>query len=222
MSVDPADDCTFWYTNEYYDSAANGAAGDWHTRIASFRFPTCGSAPPGGPTITSFSPTSGLAGTSVVVTGTNFTGATSVAFGGVGAVFTVNSSTQITATVPVGAATGRITVITPIGTATSTTDFTVAAATEHSRRVSFFDAGRRAKGQVGVNDGFAACASGVPIKLQVKSGGRWRTADTGTTSATGSFRATLLEGLYRIVAPRKILTSGDVCLKATSPKLFWF
>jgi len=41
MSVDPADDCTFWYTSEYYDTQANGTAGNWHTRIGSFRFPSC-------------------------------------------------------------------------------------------------------------------------------------------------------------------------------------
>jgi hypothetical protein len=41
MSVDPSDDCTFWYTNEYYDSTANGSAGNWHTLIGSFRFDTC-------------------------------------------------------------------------------------------------------------------------------------------------------------------------------------
>jgi hypothetical protein len=38
MSVDPLDDCTFWYTTEYY--IANGAI--WQTRIGSFRFPSCG------------------------------------------------------------------------------------------------------------------------------------------------------------------------------------
>jgi len=41
MSVDPGDDCTFWYVNEYYDTPANGASGNWHTRIGSFRFPSC-------------------------------------------------------------------------------------------------------------------------------------------------------------------------------------
>jgi hypothetical protein len=41
MSVDPVDDCTFWYTNEYYDSQASGTAGNWHTRIGSFKFPSC-------------------------------------------------------------------------------------------------------------------------------------------------------------------------------------
>ncbi len=37
MSVDPLDDCTFWYTNEYVPAGATV----WHTRIASFRFPNC-------------------------------------------------------------------------------------------------------------------------------------------------------------------------------------
>ncbi|QUW01564.1 IPT/TIG domain-containing protein [Chloracidobacterium sp. MS 40/45] len=77
------------------------------------------------PTISSFSPTSGPVGTSVTLTGTNFTGTTDVRFNGVAATFTVNSSTQITATVPAGATTGPITVTTPDGTATSGTNFVV-------------------------------------------------------------------------------------------------
>jgi hypothetical protein len=38
MSIDPADDCTFWYTTEYLK--ATGAF-NWSTRLASFRFPSC-------------------------------------------------------------------------------------------------------------------------------------------------------------------------------------
>ena len=41
MSVDPSDDCTFWYVNEYYSSSANGASGNWQTRIGSFKFTSC-------------------------------------------------------------------------------------------------------------------------------------------------------------------------------------
>ena len=42
MNVDPIDDCTFWYVNEYYTAAgqASSPAG-WQTRIASFRLPGC-------------------------------------------------------------------------------------------------------------------------------------------------------------------------------------
>jgi uncharacterized protein (TIGR03437 family) len=80
------------------------------------------------PTITSFTPGSGAVGTSVIITGSNFTGATAVTFNGASAVFTVNSGTQITATVPAGATTGPIGVTTPGGTASSSTNFTVSAA----------------------------------------------------------------------------------------------
>jgi uncharacterized protein (TIGR03437 family) len=62
----------------------------------------------------------------VTITGNSFTGATKVTFGGVKAtVFSVDSYTQITATVPVGAVTGKIQVTTAGGTATSRTAFTV-------------------------------------------------------------------------------------------------
>ncbi|MDB5270732.1 MAG: hypothetical protein JWP58_3772 [Hymenobacter sp.] len=82
------------------------------------------------PTLTSFTPTSGPATTSVQLTGTNFTGATAVAFNGTAAPgFVVNSSTQITVSVPAGASTGTISVTTPGGTATSTGIFTVPTGT---------------------------------------------------------------------------------------------
>jgi hypothetical protein len=43
LNVDPTDDCTFWYVNEYYtaEGQATSAAG-WQTRIASFKLPGCG------------------------------------------------------------------------------------------------------------------------------------------------------------------------------------
>ncbi|HEX8076201.1 MAG TPA: carboxypeptidase-like regulatory domain-containing protein, partial [Chthoniobacterales bacterium] len=41
MSVDPIDQCTFYYTNEYLKT--NGAF-NWSTRIASYKFPSCVSA----------------------------------------------------------------------------------------------------------------------------------------------------------------------------------
>ena len=42
LTVDPVDDCTFWYTQEYYPESADF---DWHTRIGSFRFDKCGANP---------------------------------------------------------------------------------------------------------------------------------------------------------------------------------
>ena len=38
MTVDPLDDCTFWYTTEYLSTTG----GNWQTRIGSFKFPSCG------------------------------------------------------------------------------------------------------------------------------------------------------------------------------------
>src|SRR5262249_44291142 len=80
---------------------------------------------PAAPTISSFSPASGPVGTNVTVTGTGFTGTTSVRFGGTSAAFTVGSDTSLATTVPIGAATGTISVTAPGGTATSANAFTV-------------------------------------------------------------------------------------------------
>ncbi len=45
MRVDPTDDCTFWYTNEYLPS--NGSF-NWSTAFGSFKFNSCSAAPPSG------------------------------------------------------------------------------------------------------------------------------------------------------------------------------
>ncbi|PYV54287.1 MAG: hypothetical protein DMG98_18705, partial [Acidobacteria bacterium] len=82
------------------------------------------------PVISSFSPTSGTVGIQVVIKGTGLTQTTKVTFGGVKATaFTVNSATQVTATVPTGAVTGKISITTAGGTATSSGTFTVSAST---------------------------------------------------------------------------------------------
>jgi len=42
MNIDPSDDCTFWYTNQYYTLAGQGTStAGWQTRIGSFKLPTC-------------------------------------------------------------------------------------------------------------------------------------------------------------------------------------
>ncbi len=77
------------------------------------------------PTITSFSPFTGRAGTNVVIFGTNFTGTTSVLFNGLTASYTVNNNNQITATVPPGATTGPISLTTSVGGANTSSNFTI-------------------------------------------------------------------------------------------------
>lgn len=70
-----------------------------------------------GPIITAFTPTIGVTGTVINITGINFTGATAVMFGGTAASsFTVNSSTSISATVGAGSS-GSVSVTTPTGVA---------------------------------------------------------------------------------------------------------
>jgi hypothetical protein len=77
MTVDPVDQCTFYYTNEYLKTDGGF---NWSTRIASYRFPSCVSAPPWG-TLTGTIKTSVSQGSTplsgVIVTLSNgFAGAT--------------------------------------------------------------------------------------------------------------------------------------------------
>jgi len=76
------------------------------------------------PSIDSFAPNVGIAGTRVRIAGANLLGATAVEFGGVPAAgFDVVSATVVTAVVPATAATGELTVVTPGGTVSSSTPF---------------------------------------------------------------------------------------------------
>ena len=68
-------------------------------------------------------PTFGKVGAAVKILGTNLTGATSVSFNGTAAVFEVVSSSEITTTVPTGATTGTVQVVTPNGTLSSNVPF---------------------------------------------------------------------------------------------------
>ena len=70
-------------------------------------------------------PVGGKQGRSVIILGTDLTGATNVTFNGVAAAFTIESGTAIKATVPAGAATGPVQVVTPGGTLTSNVSFRV-------------------------------------------------------------------------------------------------
>lgn len=87
---------------------------------------TVGAAPV--PTITSFTPVSGLVGTTVTITGTNFNTTPAnniVRFNGTAATVASSTATSIVTTVPTGATTGKITVQVGTPTATSAANFTV-------------------------------------------------------------------------------------------------
>ncbi|MGA7753460.1 MAG: hypothetical protein WCB05_11530, partial [Candidatus Sulfotelmatobacter sp.] len=70
-------------------------------------------------------PTGGKVGKRILILGNHLTGTTSVAFNGVPAEFTVEKDTFIRATVPEGATTGTVSVVTPSGTLNSNPQFVV-------------------------------------------------------------------------------------------------
>ncbi|MBE7520269.1 MAG: IPT/TIG domain-containing protein [Thermoflexaceae bacterium] len=96
-----------------------------------------------GPVVSAISPTSGptTGGTTVTITGSGFTGATSVTFGGTAATFTVNNSTSITATSPAhSSGTVDVIVTTPAGSSpnTSADNFTYTSVSAHHTYVLSF------------------------------------------------------------------------------------
>ena len=101
-------------------------SGITQTGIARFTLSGPPPPPPPVPAVTSFSPTSGLVGATVIITGSNFTGTTSVSFGPTPVTtFSIDSDTQITTVVPAGATTGRISVTNPGGWGKSASSFKV-------------------------------------------------------------------------------------------------
>jgi len=108
-------------TTYFYRVQATSASGSsaWSNEASAT---TMGSAP----TITGLMPSSGTVGAGITITGTGFSGATSVTFNWTPASnFSVVSPSQIAAVVPAGAGTGRVRVTTPSGTAVSASDFIV-------------------------------------------------------------------------------------------------
>jgi hypothetical protein len=78
------------------------------------------------PAVLGFSPTSGVAGNTVTITGTSLTNASAVLFNGASTTnFTVLNNTQLSATVPTNATTGPISVVAPGGTGVSAESFVV-------------------------------------------------------------------------------------------------
>ena len=166
--------------------------------------------------ITSFDPERGPWGSSVTITGTGFSGATAVRFGGTNASsFTVNSSTRITAVVANATVTGKIDVSVPTGTLTSADEFVI----QHLRTISLSLGGSlQASGRVVCQDGTTTCAQNVPVRVQRRIEGRWRNVGTGVTDASGNYSIPVpnKDGKYRAVASRTGLPNGDACRRANS------
>jgi hypothetical protein len=204
MTIDP-DGCTFWYTGEYYDAHPTTKVDDnWQTRIGSFQLPGCSSVA-SAPTVSSFTPTSGSPGTSVTVNGSGFTGATAVTFNGAAASFTVGSDAQLTATVPSGATSGPIAVTTPAGTGTSSSSFTVTAATVAPKITSISPT----SGPVGTV--VAITGSGLTGATSVKFGGGVSAAYTvaSDTRINATVPAGASSGGIAVTTPGGTATSGN-------------
>ncbi len=80
------------------------------------------------PSISGFSPASGWVGTIISISGQNLAAASAVRINGTNALFQVVNNTTLNATVPVGATSGIISVVTPNGTANSSSSFIVIGA----------------------------------------------------------------------------------------------
>jgi uncharacterized repeat protein (TIGR03803 family) len=100
----------------FYGMTENGGYGNYGTVYSL----STGLAP-----FVEVSPGAAKVGGKVIINGTNLAGTTAVAFNGVAAEFRLVSKTAVTATVPAGATTGSITVITPSGTLDSKVAFEV-------------------------------------------------------------------------------------------------
>ena len=121
MTVDPVDDCTFWFTTEYMKATGSF---NWNTRIANFKFPGCGGAPTPDFTIgaspSSLTITQGGSGTSTItITSLNsFNSAVTLSASGLPSGVTAAFSTNPVTPPANGSATSTLT-LTASGTATT-------------------------------------------------------------------------------------------------------
>src|ERR1700716_440777 len=120
MQVDPVDDCTFWYTTEYIKT--NGTF-NWNTRIANFKFPTCGSSTPdftigASPSSLTLAQCSSGTGTITITSLNSFTSATPLSASGLPGGVTAAFSTNPVTPPANGSATSSLT-LTASGTATT-------------------------------------------------------------------------------------------------------
>jgi hypothetical protein len=143
MTIDPADDCTFWYTQEYIK--ANGTF-NWSTRVGSFKFPSCGGAPPPPDFSVSTSPASlsivqGNSGSSTVTVGSlnGFSSAVTLSASGLPSGVTASFSANPVTPAAGGSATSTLTLTASATAATGTVTVTVtgtAGSTSHNASLS--------------------------------------------------------------------------------------
>ena len=72
LTIDPVDDCTFWYTSEYYPTGSTQF--NWRTRVVSFKFPGCVAGPHGTAhfSVTQCGTSNPVANAAVTIDGNNY------------------------------------------------------------------------------------------------------------------------------------------------------
>ncbi len=154
---------------------AKDSGGEW-TQVSTGGFSVTAPLPP---TIISFTPTSGLVGATVSITGTNFSSIATnntVTFNGTSSIVTASTSTTITTTVPVGATTGPIAVTVAGNSSTSSTNFIVSVCPSAPVTIS---------GQGCENMAVSLSASG-----GANGQYRWYSVATGGTAISGEVNST--------------------------------
>jgi len=169
------------------------------------------------PTLASFSPRGGVAGTPVVLTGTSLTGNSSVQFNGITAeVSSPNASvtTSLRAVVPLGATTGRITIANEAGTVTSASDFHVLPTV-----TDFTPAAGEAGTIVTINGNalneVSAVRFGPAVGTVLSGNGSQVLAIVPGTAATGPITVTTIEGSATSATDFEVL--APLAASATPP-----
>ncbi len=191
----------FWDAIGIAGQAAASLPGNWQVRvfyngaqIVTDTFTISGAS--SCPTVSGINPTSGAAGANVTITGANFTGVAAVRFANnLSANFTVNSDTQITATVPSGAVTGPITITKPNCPDAQTGAFTICAYTISPTSQSFAAGGGSGSVTVTTQPGCAWTATSNAGFITITSGSPGNgsgtlnysvAANTGASSRSGT------------------------------------
>ncbi len=248
ISVDPTDDCTFWYTTEYLK--ANGTF-NWSTRIANFKFAGCATAPdfalsatPASQTVTAGNPASY---TATVTPNGGYTGTISFSVAGLptgaSATFTPTTVTTsgtttmaVTTTSAVAAGSYPLTItgtdgtlthsapVTLVVTAPVVGDFTISAApasqTVAAGSATSYTATITPSG--GFTDTVAFSASGLPAGASA-SFSPGSVPGTGSSTMTVTTTAATAAGTYvvTITGTGSTLThSTTVTLVVTAPANF--
>ena len=153
--------------------------------------------------IGSLAPSSGTVGSTVLISGSGFTGVTGVSFNGTSATsFTVNSNNQITATVPVGATTGTITVLVGGCSAISSGNFTIGsnATLNLKAYMQGYYAGSGSMASVLANQGVSVNTNEMDtIRVEL------RDAATGTNVVASAKGVILTDGTISLSLPASVV-----------------